>query len=78
MFGFSPGFIVPGERIGKPPVFISHGRQDNVLPIDQCSRVIVPALQRLGYDVTYREFDGKHQLPPEIAADALQWFMSLS
>lgn len=78
VFGFSPGFIVPGERIGKPPVFISHGRQDNVLPIDQCSRVIVPQLKRLGYDVTYREFDGRHQLPPEIASDAMQWFMSLS
>jgi predicted esterase len=78
VFGFSPGFIVPGERIGKPPVFMSHGRQDNVLPIDQCSRVIVPQLKGLGYDVTYREFDGKHQLPPEIAAEAMQWFMGLS
>ncbi|HEV2199361.1 MAG TPA: PHB depolymerase family esterase [Bryobacteraceae bacterium] len=75
VFGFSPGFVVPAERIGKPPVFISHGTIDPVLPIEQCSRVIVPQLERLGYRVTYREFEGKHTLPPEIAADALSWFM---
>ena len=77
VFGFSPGFIIPGDRIGKPPVFISHGTIDNVLPIDQCSRRIVPELKRLGYNVTYREFEGKHTLPPEIASDAMRWFMTL-
>jgi phospholipase/carboxylesterase len=75
VFGFSPGFIVPGERAGKPPVFISHGTIDNVLPIDECSRRIVPQLKKDGYRVTYREFEGKHTLPPEVAAEAMQWFM---
>lgn len=75
VFGFSPGFVIPAERIGKPPVFISHGTIDPVLPIEQCSRVIVPQLERLGYRVTYREFEGKHTLPPEVAAGALSWFM---
>jgi phospholipase/carboxylesterase len=32
-------------------------------------------LRRGGYNMTYREFEGKHTLPPEIAADALRWFM---
>ena len=77
VFGFSPGFIVPGERAGKPPIFISHGTEDNVLPIDECSRRIVPELKRLGYTVTYREFSGRHTLPPEIAAEAMKWFMGL-
>lgn len=27
VFGFSPGFVIPGERIGKPPVFPRHRRQ---------------------------------------------------
>ena len=75
VFGFSPGFVVPGERNGKPPVFMSHGTIDPVLPIDECSRVIVPQLRGQGYNVTYREFEGKHTLPPEIAAEALRWFM---
>jgi phospholipase/carboxylesterase len=77
VFGFSPGFIVPGERAGMPPVFISHGTLDPVLPIEVCSRRIVPGLKRLGYRVTYREFEGKHTLPPEVASEAMQWFMAM-
>ncbi len=75
VFGFSPGFVIPGEFIGRPPIFISHGTVDPILPIDECSRRIVPALKRSGYRVTYREFEGKHTLPPEVAAEAMRWFM---
>ena len=75
VFGFSPGFIGPAERAGKPPVFISHGTVDPVLPIEVCSRRIVPRLKAEGYAVTYREFEGKHTLPPEIASEAMRWFM---
>jgi phospholipase/carboxylesterase len=76
VFGFSPGFITPANRAGKPPIFISHGTIDQVLPIDECSRRIVPQLKRDGYRVTYREFEGKHTLPPEVAAEAMRWFMN--
>ena len=73
VLGFSPGFVVDLERVGKPPVFISHGTVDQVLPIDECSRRIVPQLKREGYQVTYREFDGKHELPPAVGAEAMRW-----
>jgi predicted esterase len=33
----------------------------------------VPALRRRGYDVTFREFDGGHTVPPDIAREALGW-----
>jgi phospholipase/carboxylesterase len=75
VFGFSPGFVVEMERVGKPPVFISHGTIDPVLPIEQCSRRIVPELKRQGYRVSYREFEGKHTLPPEVASEAVRWFL---
>ena len=58
---FSPGFVVEGTAHGKPRLFISHGTADPILPIDRCSRVIVPALRARGYDVTFREFDGGHE-----------------
>jgi predicted esterase len=77
VFGFSPGFIIPGEFTGRPAIFISHGTIDPILPIDECSRRIVPALKRSGYRVTYREFEGKHTLPPEVASEAMSWFMKL-
>jgi phospholipase/carboxylesterase len=70
---FSPGFIVPGEPHGKPEFFVSHGTNDRILPIDETSRVIVPTLQRHGYTVTFREFDGVHEVPAAIAAEGLRW-----
>ena len=72
----SPGFIVQAPQQGRPLVFISHGRSDQVLPIDRCSRVIVPRLQSMRYDVTYREFDGVHELPPAVATEAMTWMRS--
>jgi len=73
---FSPGFVIPGEPHGKAKFFISHGTRDQILPIDQCSRTIVPNLRRLGYDVTFREFDGRHEVPPDIAREGLRWAAS--
>jgi acetyl esterase/lipase len=60
---FSPGFAAPADRRGKPPVFVSHGTRDRVLPIERCSRRIVPQLEREGYEVSYREFNGPHTVP---------------
>ena len=73
ILAFSPGFVIQGTRQGKPRVFISHGTADDILPIDRCSRRIVPALKTYGYDVTYREFEGGHLVPPAIADEGLKW-----
>jgi phospholipase/carboxylesterase len=76
VIAFSPGFMVPASRRGKPPVFVSHGTRDRVLPIERCSRRIVPQLDRAGYQVRSREFDGLHTVPESIAREALRWFSS--
>ena len=75
LIAFSPGVMRPALVVGKPRVFISHGRGDTVMPIDDTSRVFVPKLEGLGYEVTYREFDGRHALPPEIRREAFEWFL---
>ena len=75
VIAFSPGFAAPAAQREWPRLFISHGIWDDVLPIDRCSRRIVPVLQRAGYDVRYREFDGPHTVPPEMVGEALAWFM---
>jgi phospholipase/carboxylesterase len=73
---FSPGFLAPAGQEGAPRLFISHGTRDEVLPIDICSRQIVPLVQDAGYDVHYREFDGPHTVPPEIVSEALTWLQA--
>jgi predicted esterase len=70
---FSPGFVVDGTPHGTPSFFISHGTEDPILPIDRCSRLIVAALQKRGYDVTFRKFDGGHEVPEEIATEGMRW-----
>ena len=75
VIAFSPGFMAPSAQVGAPRLFISHGVHDAVLPIARCSRRIVPEVKRAGYDVIYREFDGPHTVPPEIAREAVAWFV---
>jgi predicted esterase len=69
---FSPGFVVEGNATGKPEFFISHGKSDHILPINS-SRRIVESLKSRGYQITFREFDGGHEVPDEIAREALAW-----
>jgi predicted esterase len=72
----SPGFVVSAAAHGRPRFFISHGTSDPILPIDETSRVIVPRLRSLGYEVTFREFDGRHEVPPDIAREGVQWLVT--
>jgi phospholipase/carboxylesterase len=71
VLAWSPGFAAPGSQVGGPRVFVSHGTGDRVLPIERCSRRIVPRLRNEGYDVVYREFDGGHTVPREQIEAAL-------
>src|SRR4051794_24758625 len=42
VIAFSPGFVPAGaDARGKPRIFISHGTQDQILPIENCSRPLV-------------------------------------
>lgn len=75
VIAFSPGFAAPFTQVGMPAMFVSHGTADPILPIDMCSRTVVPSLRRAGYDVTYVEFDGGHVVPPDIAGMAVDWFL---
>ena len=76
ILAFSPGFVAPAGQRGSPRIFVSHGTHDEWLPIDRCSRRIVPQLERAGYEVHYREFEGDHVVPTEIGREAVDWFIA--
>jgi phospholipase/carboxylesterase len=76
ILAFSPGFMAPLAQRGEPHIFISHGISDTVLPIDRCSRRLVPALQRAGYNVRFIEFTGGHTVPTAIASEGVEWFFA--
>lgn len=75
VLAFSPGFSAPGEPVGEPGIFITHGTDDRVLPIDQTSRRLRPRLERAGYPMVYEEFSGGHTVPADRVRRALDWFL---
>jgi phospholipase/carboxylesterase len=72
ILAFSPGFTAHASMTGKPRIFVSHGTRDSILPIDSCSRRLVPQLRAAGYRVDYREFHGPHTVPSEMATAAVE------
>lgn len=70
----SPGVMQPIAARGKPRIFLSHGTSDPIMPIDATSRVFVPKLKSLGYDVTYREYEGRHTPSAPVVREAFEWF----
>jgi phospholipase/carboxylesterase len=75
VIAFSPGYLYAPIEASAPRFFVSHGSRDEVLPADRCGRNIARRLQAARYDVTYREFDGGHEVPADIGRAALQWFV---
>jgi phospholipase/carboxylesterase len=75
ILAFSPGFMAPPGQEGRPRIFISHGRADKVLPIDHCSRRLVPALEGAGYSLDYVEFAGGHVVPAAMIERAFAQFL---
>ena len=75
IIALSPGGILAETRRGRPRVFVSHGTDDEVLPIAGASDTIVPVLRQAGLDVTYRRFRGGHEVPSTTSAAAVRWFL---
>ncbi|WP_319956962.1 alpha/beta hydrolase, partial [Micromonospora yasonensis] len=75
VLAFSPGFAAPLVTHGRPRIFVSHGADDRVLPVDVCSRRLVPRLHTLGYPVEYAEFADGHEVPAEIRRQAVDWLV---
>ncbi|MDP1846583.1 MAG: hypothetical protein Q8K79_02235 [Solirubrobacteraceae bacterium] len=73
LIAFAPGFAAPPMQVGQPRILVTHGTRDRVLPIDRCSRRLVPVLRAGGYDVEYEEFDGGHGVPPDVVRRAIGW-----
>jgi phospholipase/carboxylesterase len=53
-------------------VFISHGESDQAISIAASERAR-DTLTALGYDVTFRPFEGGHTVPQEVMAEVIRW-----
>lgn len=73
VIAYSPEFVSAPNRYGKPPIFITHGVQDQVLSINLTEHM-VRELERSGYQVKFTEFSGGHMMRPDLVKESLRWF----
>jgi len=74
----SPGFITRYEkhqRGRKPRIFLSHGHQDQILPFELAGARVVGQLRNEGFSVEFREFEGGHTVPVDVAGDAVKFML---
>ncbi|WP_294080685.1 hypothetical protein [Sphingomonas sp.] len=73
---FSPGmaYLSGGDHAGQR-LFLSHGRKDPVLSFDASRSRFVPALIAAGLQVTFRPFDGLHEIPDDVLDDAFTFWL---
>lgn len=76
VLAFSPSFYAETDRRGDPAVFLAHGVADTVFPIVGTSRGLAQVLREQERRVEYVEFEGGHELPPEILDRALAQLVS--
>lgn len=76
VLAFSPCLLSPSVTPrGRPLVFISHGRRDEILPFSACGEALATRLQEESYSVRFEPFAGPHTVPDEIADLAFTWFI---
>ena len=77
IMAFSPGGVAPFETAAHARVFISHGRQDPMLPFKNTAEGIVPGFRARGFDVTFETFNGVHDFRDAEIAKAMDWFLAV-
>jgi phospholipase/carboxylesterase len=75
VIAMSGGFLSVFMQHGAPKIFLSHGRQDEQLPFERAGAAKSAKLIEAGYDVRFVPFDGLHVLTPEIAQQAVDFFL---
>jgi phospholipase/carboxylesterase len=76
VIAFSAGFMNLYLPQGSPSVLVVHGDADAQLPAETHGREHAAKLKTDGYRVIYREFDGGHEMPPEVVAQAVAYFIT--
>jgi phospholipase/carboxylesterase len=69
--GFFPkngGTLLGDQRLSSKPIFITHGRQDPLLPVEQ-ARSTVALLKKAGAQVAYCESDAGHKVSKECSGE---------
>lgn len=76
VIAFSPGLLTRVDGHARGRVYLAHGEQDRVLPVQPTRDIFAPALRGLGFDVKLRLFQGRHEMPAHLRAEAFDWWLN--
>jgi predicted esterase len=68
---YSPHALLETEVQGLPPVLVSHGMVDSLVPWGVSAEHIVPRLREKGHEVEFVSFDGGHGVPLELMRETV-------
>lgn len=77
--GNSPGFITRYDRRAggpRPKIYISHGYADPILPYERAGPRVAAQLRADGYSVQFRDFEGGHTVPVDVAGEVARFVMN--
>jgi predicted esterase len=69
---YSPHSLLETDVQGLPPVLISHGTSDQLVPWDVSAEHIVPQLRERGHEVEFASFDGGHAVPLALIRETVE------
>jgi phospholipase/carboxylesterase len=70
-----PGLVASRPSSPRPRFLLSHGRQDPVVPFASGDRARA-LLEKRGFAVTWRPFDGGHEIPGPVVADVARFLFA--
>ena len=65
--------LLAAQRLAEKPVFVTHGRQDDLIPVELARRSVT-LLKESGAQVTYCESDGGHKVSSNCFAGLAELF----
>lgn len=78
VIALSPGTVIAPEHIDRAQqLFVAHGRSDHILPFDNSAHTLVPRLRSRGGTVTFRAFNGDHEIKRKVLDEALDLALGL-
>jgi phospholipase/carboxylesterase len=73
---FGAAYTLPCDPVGKPSFFVANGTDDQVAPPSGGGFLIDDFLSNHGYPVDYVVFNGGHEVPASLVAQAATWLSS--
>ncbi len=58
-----------------PPIFLIHGKQDNVVPVDAAEKLL-KIFHQIGTDIELKTFDGGHEIPQDLHNELLAFLQN--